>query len=647
MLSSIERSRDAFDNAVNHTDQTRGGFTQLAAGNGQVASITPPAQTSALLGLPTEILVYLLQYLQDTATPLLLSTTCHQLRSIYQDEKLYTVRERQLHRLIYTLHIPALCDMLYSQLSNKKLSGINLPAPYSPEWMQLRKDPLPMGLTERERQTAFIQKTYIFAGELLLPAALGEDKAHIARVMQLIGRLSPHIDNVASYAKQLFNNVFPKGWLEELVAINLDWGLQLICGHFAWREVKPLLAELDPALSSLLSEGHYKTRQWQFSYSMLTHKPYNSFLAYVLERFYLFDDYAIFGDYATLEFTHPDIKALLESILADPAISYNAEDENGMTLLIAACQNNRETLVNRYLQHPGVDTDKQASTGLTALDWAVKNETFTIIQALLTYGVAESTHIAAFNYAIKLQKDKIAHTLWQHAKSSHTFIKQALIQAVAAEEAEVVYQLIKAYHVHPHTLPSNYSVLNIALKKNHLLLLDFLLRGLKFKVDDEVGKTLLHHAIKLKKYPRAKLISLIKRLLKSGADCNAIDGEGCTPLMLACQLNYEDIATLLLQQPLIDVNIQNNKRSALSYAVTYSTVKLVQALLAYGGVEGDTLVTAFNHAVSFKKENMIDTLLQYAIQQGNNNFINQALVRAKDKGQREVINRLQREYGAV
>jgi ankyrin repeat protein len=639
MLSSTHLSHHTFDHTFSHTDQASKGFTQLTAGKGEMANITPPTQTSALLGLPTEILVYLLQYLQDTTTPLLLSSTCHQLRSIYQDERLYIAQERERHRFIYMLNTPALYDALNAKLPNKKLRGIRIPYPHTPEWIQLRNHPLPMNLTQEAWQIAFIQKTYLTAWELLQTAEC-KDKSDVLKLMQIIGKLSAYIDNTETYAKKLFDSTFPKVWLSALVTINLDWGLQLICGHFAWCDVEPFVKELDPALTTLLSEARDKTHQWQFSSSMLKHKPYASFLSYVLERFYLF------GSQANVELIHPAIQALLESMLADPKINYNAEDEKGRTLLLAACQNNREALVTRYLQHPDLDINKK-SLGQTALDWAVKNEALTIIQALLAYGVAESTHIGAFNYAIWLQKAKIAHTLWQHAKDRHTFVEQASIQAINNYGAEVIYSLIKEYQANPHTLPPDYYILGVALEDNHLLLLDLLLldSDLKLNVQGEEGKTLLHEVINLKKYPQKQLTQLVTRLLAEGADCNAVNDKGKTPLILACSINQPELTKLLLPYA-PDMNARDNEgNSALDYAVLYGTVDLVQALLAYE-VASDTLLSAFNQGVYFKKDSMAEILLHHAKRQGNELFVNQALARAKDKGQQGIIDKLQKEYGA-
>jgi ankyrin repeat protein len=243
--------------------------------------------------------------------------------------------------------------------------------------------------------------------------------------------------------------------------------------------------------------------------------------------------------------------------------------------------------------------------------------------------VAESTHIAAFNYAIKLQKDKIAHTLWQHAENNHTFIKKALINAVAAEEAEVVYQLIKKYHADPHALPFNYSVLNIALKKRHFLLLDWLLLApeLELNVQGEERRTLLHCVIGLKNYPQEQRIQLIKRLLAEGADCNAADVEGRTPLMQSSQFKCEELVSLLLQQSSIDVNVCDKAgKNALTYAVEAGAFTIVEKLLMHD-IDVADRVSAFNLVLKQNQKEDIANLLLQSVS-GQQEFVDQALTQA-------------------
>jgi ankyrin repeat protein len=514
MLSSTHLSRHTAAH-TNHMDQASDGDTQLITGNGEMASVTSPAQTSPLLALPTAILVYLLQYLHDKATPLVLSTLCHQLRSIYQDEKLYNAQERQTHLFIHTLTTPVLYNALNAKLPNKKINGIRIPDPHTPEWIQLRNHPLPMSLVKEAWQTAFIQKTYLTAWDLLQTAEY-EDKPYVLKLMQIIGQLSSHISNAESYTKKIFNNTFPEVWLQELIAINLDWGLQLIGGHFAWHDIKPFVTKLDPALSTL-TDAQYKSCQWQFAHG---HKPYGSFLSDALEHFYLL------GGHVNVEFTHPDIKAQFEKILSSPSVLRSALREN------------------------------------------------------------------------------------------------------------------------------NFSSLDLILSRPNI----------GFNITDENDNTLLHKAIALKKYPQEKSMVLIKRLLESGVDCNATDANEHTPLMLACKFIQEDIVSLLIQQPSIDINLQKNdlkslftfvicpgqqdelrkdRKSALVYAVENRGINIVKMLLKHEISFVNRLV-AFNLALKNNQED-IATLL-WEIAQNQQDFIDQALARAITDRTPDIIYKIIKNY---
>jgi ankyrin repeat protein len=516
-----------------------------------------------------------------------------------------------------------------------------MPDPYTLEWIKLRNYPLPMILDEQALQSAFIQKTYLSAWEVLLQTAAYKDKPFVLKLMQIIGKLSPHISNAKHYAKQLFKHTFPTVLLKKLTTVSLDWGLHIACGHFSEREVELFAAELDPALSTLLNDAQHGTRQWQFTFSALTHKPYPSFLHYILERFY------IFGYCPNLEFTHVGIKLLLESILADAKIDYNAED-NGMMLLIAACRNKRKALVAKCLQDPDIDINKKMLSGHTALDCVVENDWLTMVQALLAYGVAATTHVSAFNYALKLKKDEIAHLLWQRAKANPTFIEQALVQAITANDSEVIHKLIKSYQANPQTVDAHgFSAVNVALKKNDILLLKLLLLNRELKAalgKDENRKNVLHYAIGLENYPQAHLIKLVKGFLAAGADCNAIDENGKTPLMLACQLKQEEVVSLLLQQQLMDVNVKAELgMSALYWAIEEGTVSIVEKLLHHA-IDFDDYLSAFSCALMLAKKEM--ALLLWQKTRDQQAFVNQALAQAIKGGLTKIIYELINVYAA-
>ncbi|MDG7055225.1 MAG: ankyrin repeat domain-containing protein, partial [Wolbachia endosymbiont of Menacanthus eurysternus] len=79
-------------------------------------------------------------------------------------------------------------------------------------------------------------------------------------------------------------------------------------------------------------------------------------------------------------------------------------------------------------------------------------------------------------------------------------------------------------------------------------------------------------------------LDIVRYLVKKGANVNAKDKNGNTPLHFATMVGKVDIAKVLLKHN-ADVNAENNEgRTALYYAVKYNHQKLVELLLAYGAV---------------------------------------------------------------
>jgi ankyrin repeat protein len=340
--------------------------------------------------------------------------------------------------------------------------------------------------------------------------------------------------------------------------------------------------------------------------------------------------------------------------LFDLGVEVNASNEEGHTALMLACGSNPK-LIPLLLEQPAININIKSEQGKSALEWAINKNDATILTDLLKYDIDPATLVDAFNYALTFTLNEIVKLLWQTVEQKRIGIEQVFIRALAEKRfkaSSIISKLIDEYGADPDTVDEyGTSALNIALKEGAGSLIDKIVQQPDFKINvakDPAGNTALIYALELINYPKEKQIHLVKRLLEYGADYNVIDEKGDTALLLVCKNKKETLAHLLLQQPLIDVNIRDKKdKSALDYAIEYDMVSVVQALLNHQ-LTVECHLSAFNYAIELKKNNLIKLIWQKA--EDKEKFINQALSWAIEKAQSEaalsVIYTLIKEYGA-
>jgi ankyrin repeat protein len=545
--------------------------------------------------------------------------------------------ERQSPLRMYNLTTPLLRNKLYAALLNKDVLKMAPPDLHTPQWHQLRDHPLVRGLVEQQYKTALIQKTYITAWDLLLQPTVLDNAPLASELMRVLAELLPYVKGAKVYAQKLFGTGLPKAIFIKLVNMDVERGVQLVCRHFARSDAHAFIAEVDTSLHTVVIQGRIRGGNYLKKYSsmisVLTGKPYPSFLHFALESFYLKNNHL------PCKLTHPGLKDLLKAFLleaTDCPITYeelldtlgekynpfevsklldqqphfNAHTPikvtDNHTPLMLACRYNQPELIQCLLQQPAVNMNIRNIKRESALDYAVKYSTPDVVQALLAHGVEKDTHLFAFYYALKLKKNEMISALLPKVNQEE-FINQALRHAITERNPYVVYTLIKDYAVDYNTQDDDgYSALFIALTHYNNVevsrpLLNTLLQYPDLKIQGETEKNeALAYALRLQKYSDTELIELVTRLIKLGADCHAQDEYGYTPLMLTCTHKREGLINLLLQQPSIDINAKNKEGySVLTFAVSNSTLTTVETLLKHG-VNADTYLDAFNYALKKK-----------------------------------------------
>ena len=164
-------------------------------------------------------------------------------------------------------------------------------------------------------------------------------------------------------------------------------------------------------------------------------------------------------------------------------------------------------------------------------------------------------------------------------------------------------------------------------------------RGADVNAKDNDGWTPLQHAAK-----RGN-VEIIKLLLEKGADVNAKSNDGVTALMSAAKRGYMEIIKLLLEKGAdVNANFKGNG-TALSLAAEAGQTNAVGFLLDKNANinatnwDGDTaLMTAVEHG----KIEVVKLLLARGadVNAANNNLHDTALLAAVEKGQTEVVKLL-------
>jgi len=155
-------------------------------------------------------------------------------------------------------------------------------------------------------------------------------------------------------------------------------------------------------------------------------------------------------------------------------------------------------------------------------------------------------------------------------------LKKYLAWAIKDKKCDVIYTLI-ANGANPRIDDEKWTALHIAAKKRRVDLIKLILTKDNSTIDLTVdcGMTALHFATK------KNSLECVETLLSFGANPNAHNGDGNTPMMLAIECNNDQLVKLLLHANNFDPNILNeDENSILQLAAQFGFTNIVKLLLS-------------------------------------------------------------------
>lgn len=185
---------------------------------------------------------------------------------------------------------------------------------------------------------------------------------------------------------------------------------------------------------------------------------------------------------------------------------------------------------------------------------------------------------------------KTSATTSPSGSSSGEIDASALVKAAALavmqDHAEMLAILLGDGKVQASRAKVMACALDAAVSSDHRLLRSLAKRydhGLLLETKDASACSLLHHAV------RNENVKSVMLLVRLGADVNARDGGGITPLYIACARGHSSIVRILVDAGAKCVSMGPNDESPLHIAAQENHLACVELLLAHGQAQVDGL----------------------------------------------------------
>ncbi|PSN40934.1 hypothetical protein C0J52_16263 [Blattella germanica] len=251
----------------------------------------------------------------------------------------------------------------------------------------------------------------------------------------------------------------------------------------------------------------------------------------------------------------------------------------GDTPLLEAIEQGNEEMAIKLLKL-GANLNAKDEYGRTPMHYAAGKNLMKVVECLLElkcdidctskYGQTPLLH------AIKWRNEEIAITLLKlgaNPNAKDKYGRTPMHYAVEANLIKVVECLLELKCYIDCTSKYGYTPLLIAITRlNDEIGIKLLKHGANPNAKDECGRTPMHHAVE------ANLIKVVECLLELECDIDCSNTEGGTPLLKAIEQGNEEIAITLLNHG-ANPNANKYGNTAMHYAAKKRLIKVVECLL--------------------------------------------------------------------
>ncbi|MGV2432490.1 MAG UNVERIFIED_CONTAM: ankyrin repeat domain-containing protein [Rickettsiaceae bacterium] len=246
-----------------------------------------------------------------------------------------------------------------------------------------------------------------------------------------------------------------------------------------------------------------------------------------------------------------DILELLFSNVTEETANY--PDTKGISPLHLACEAGDYRLVARLLA-AGAKPNHFDKMGVTPLMIACENLHPSIVAILLDRGsaVSDSCGITTKLFIECYNGNADGVSLLLEEKATHNLSPMLLVQLLwvaCKKDHQNVVKLILGQELQPTNL---INALLIASKQGHVGVVELLLNAGAKPNPDSGNKAMPLWVASYNNHPL-----VVELLLKAGADPNLTNHSGFTPLEISIEMDFIEIASLLLRHPKIDVSKVN------------------------------------------------------------------------------------------